>query len=66
MIDSGEVASQAELARKLGLSRAMVTQYLNLLKIDKTIILQLSSDGYNDFGLTERKLRKVYLGNYTT
>jgi len=34
MIDSGKVKNQAELARIKGISRARVTQILNLLKIN--------------------------------
>jgi len=33
MIDSGEVKNQIELARIKGMSRARVTQILNLLKV---------------------------------
>ena len=38
MIDSGDAKNQAELARIKGISRARVTQVLNLLKLDKRII----------------------------
>jgi hypothetical protein len=38
MIDAGEAKNQSELAQKLGISRAIVTQFLNLLKLDKSII----------------------------
>lgn len=58
MIDSGEVKSQAELARKLGLSRARVTQVLNVLKIynsDSEFFSPLINNTY----LTERKLRGI-------
>ena len=41
MIDSGQVKNQAELARKLGISRAIVTQILNLLKLNKDVIRQI-------------------------
>lgn len=34
MIDSGQVKNQSDLARKLGISRARVTQTLNLLRLD--------------------------------
>jgi len=37
MIESGEAKNQAELAKMKGISRARVTQILNLLKIDKNI-----------------------------
>ena len=35
MIDIGEAKNKAELARIKGISRARVTQILNLLKLDK-------------------------------
>lgn len=38
MIDEGEVASRAELARRLGVSRARVAQMLQLLMLCPTII----------------------------
>jgi len=38
MIDSGIVKNQAELARIKGISRARVTQILNLLKLDSKTI----------------------------
>ena len=41
MIDSGEVKNQTELARKLEISRARVTQILNLLILDSSIIQEL-------------------------
>jgi ParB-like chromosome segregation protein Spo0J len=45
MIDSGEAKNQAELARIKGISRARVTQILNLLKLDKNIIDNLEQIG---------------------
>jgi len=38
MIDSGKVKNQVELARIKGISRARVTQILNLLKLKPQII----------------------------
>jgi len=38
MIDSDGAKNQSDLAKKLGISRARVTQILNLLKLDKNII----------------------------
>ena len=43
MIDSGEVRNQAELARKLGISRARITQMLNLLKLNPSTIKKLEN-----------------------
>ena len=61
MLDSGEVASQADLARREGLSRPRVTQILNLLKLAPEIqqaILELPV-GTPERLVTERKLRDV-------
>jgi len=38
MIDSGEVKTQAELARIKGISRARITQILDLLKLNSLIL----------------------------
>jgi len=61
MIDSGEVKNQAELARIKGLSRARVTQILNLLKLDKRIIdnLEQMGDPMERKVISERELRKI-------
>jgi len=45
MINRGEAKNQAELARIKGISRARVTQILNLLKLDKNIILKIERIG---------------------
>ncbi|KQC08644.1 MAG: hypothetical protein APR63_12430 [Desulfuromonas sp. SDB] len=59
MIDSGEVRNQAELAKKLGISRARVTQILNLLKLDPLLIKELENlgDPMDKEVVTEKKLR---------
>ena len=59
MIDSGVVKNQAELARKLGISRARVTQILNLLKLAPPTIKELENFGEQMDGkkIAERKLR---------
>jgi len=61
MIDSGEVKNQAELARIKGISRARVTQILNLLKLDKSIIdnLEKIGDPMDKKITSERELRKI-------
>lgn len=59
-MDSGEAKTQADLARKLGVSRAKVTQMLNLFKLDQEIlefILELDETDKRLRVLTERKLR---------
>ena len=45
IIDSGEAKNQAELARIKGISRARITQILNLLKLDINIILKIEEIG---------------------
>ena len=59
-LDSGEATSQADLARKLGVSRAKVTQMLNLLKLDvgiRDFMLSLDNEDERLEILTERRLR---------
>lgn len=54
-----EDLSRAELARKLGLSRARVTQMLNLMKLPENLISEIEEMG--DYWIkqlvTERKIR---------
>ena len=38
MIESGEAKNQSALAEKLGISRARVSQVLNILKLDEKLI----------------------------
>jgi len=45
MIDNGQVKNQVDLSSKLGISRARVTQILNLLKLDDKFI-----DRFEHFG----------------
>jgi len=61
MIDNGQVKNQSGLARKLGISRARVTQILNLLKLDKSIIdnLEQIGDPMDRKVISERELRKI-------
>jgi len=60
MIDLGEAKNQAELARKLDISRARVTQILNILKIDKNVILKIEQmgDPITEQCISERTFRK--------
>ena len=55
-----EELSRAELARKLGLSRARVTQMLNLLKLPDSIISEIEKMGDHWIRqlVTERQLRR--------
>jgi len=59
MIDRGQVKNQSELARKLGISRARVTQILKLLKLDSLIVQELEKLGnpLTSKIVTERILR---------
>lgn len=49
--------TQIELARKLGISRVRVTQYLNLLRLPKEQLEYITQNGKEE-KITERKLRK--------
>ena len=61
MIETGEAKNQAELARIKSISRARVTQILNLLKLDKSIIdnLEQIGDPMDKKVISERELRKI-------
>jgi len=61
MIDNGQVKNQAELARINGISRARITQIMNLLKLSNNIlkrIIQLG-DPLSKRMISERYLRKI-------
>ncbi len=55
-----EELSRADLARKLGLSRARVTQMLNLLKLPDSLISEIEEMGDHWIRqlVTERQLRR--------
>ena len=59
MIDFGEVKSQSELAKLKCISRARVTQILDLLKLDSLIVEELEKldDPLESRIVTERMLR---------
>ncbi len=59
MIDNGEVKNQADLARKLGISRVRIHQILSLLKLDSLIVQELEKfgDPLKSRIITERMLR---------
>ena len=61
MLDNGEVNSQSQLARQIGLTRARVTQLLNLLKLPPAVVAELSARADRDqiAFYTERRLRPV-------
>ncbi len=56
-----EDLSKADLARKLGISRARVTQMLNLLKLPEEVIREIEAmgDHWERRLVTERMLREV-------
>ena len=61
-LESGQEKTQSELASALGVSRAKVTQMLNLLKLDEEIKEYIASLDNSDSRLrilTERRLRKL-------
>ena len=57
---SEEGISQAELARRLGVSRARVSQWLRLLKLPEGVLREVekSGDFWDRQVVTERRLRK--------
>ena len=59
IIDNRQIKNQADLARKLCISRARVTQILKLLKLDSLIIQELEKfgDPIKSKIITERMLR---------
>jgi hypothetical protein len=61
MIDTGETKTQARLARIIGPSRERVTQILNLLKLERSIIYNLKKigDPMDRKVISERELRKI-------
>jgi hypothetical protein len=61
MLEDGEVNNQSELARKVGLTRARVTQILNLLKLPARILeeLQAIHEPAQIAFYSERRLRSI-------
>jgi len=61
IIDSGKVKNQAELARIKGISRARITQILNLLILDKDTfdMIEQIGDPMDKKIVSERKLQKI-------
>jgi hypothetical protein len=60
-LDNDEYASSADLARHLKVSRARVTQVLNLLKLSPEVIDMISSSGdpLRNPNISERRLRPL-------
>jgi len=60
LLDGGVVNSQAEIAKRYGISRARVTQLLNLLKLPQSVLgLLLESGSEEGSHCTERQLRPI-------
>ena len=59
MIESGEAKNETDLARKIGLSRVRVCQYVRLLSLDDSIVkaLEQLGDPLTERVITERWLR---------
>lgn len=59
MLESGEVKSETDLARKIGISRVRVCQYVRLLNLDASLIraLEQLGDHMSKQAITERRLR---------
>jgi len=55
-----EGISRAELARRLGVSRARVTQWLDLLELPEKVLREAEAlgDNWNRQVVTERELRR--------
>lgn len=56
LIDAGQLRDYAEAAQALGLTRARLTQVMNMLLLSPALQEQLLT---GDFALTERGLRRV-------
>jgi hypothetical protein len=61
LLDTGVVESRADLARRFHLSRARVTQILNLLRLDRALLVRLRAlpAGTPGSEISERRLRKL-------
>lgn len=60
LLDSGEVNTRAEIARRHGISRARVTQIMNLLRLPESVqeyLVELSSEEHARY--PERQLREI-------
>ncbi len=59
LLDTGQVASQAEIARTRGLTRARVTQIMKLLLLPEEVVIAIETGGKNGHhcSISERNLR---------
>ncbi len=68
MIETGQAKNESDLARKIGISRVRVCQYVRLLSLDATVIKALEQLGDPLFKriITERLLRRyIHLNKKT-
>jgi hypothetical protein len=61
MIDKGECKSRADLARYFGITKARITQIMNLLKLSPQVLknIEMLGDPLIDSQITERKISCV-------
>jgi hypothetical protein len=59
MIESGQAKNETDLARKIGISRVRVCQYVRLLSLDASVVkaLEQLGDPLTERVITERWLR---------
>ena len=59
LIESGQAKNESDLARKIGVSRVRVCQYVRLLSLDASIVkaLEQLGDPLTERVITERRLR---------
>ena len=59
MLETGQAKNESDLARKIGVSRVRVCQYVRLLSLDASIIkvLEQLGDPLTERVITERGLR---------
>ncbi|MCK6529725.1 hypothetical protein L6R50_19940 [Myxococcota bacterium] len=59
MLDSSEATSRAEIARREGLTRARVTQIMNLLRLPPEVLAKLEGGEVSAQAMGERKAREM-------
>jgi len=61
LVDNGQVKNQSDLARLKGVSRARITQLINILKLDKKIKTKIEKldDPLPNRAISERQLGKI-------
>ena len=66
MIKTGKAKNESDLARKIGVSRVRVCQYVRLLSLDNSVIkaIERLGDPLTKQMITERRLRPYLTKNY--